>query len=233
MHRLIIVLLLLFFISSSCKKGTPRGILSEKEMIALFTDMHILDGYLVSLSPDSARKVIDPLYEELFLKYDLDSNSFKNNLVYYYGNPKLNERTYTEVVKNLELEEREFVKMDSIKNAVYQDSVNRTMKEQRIVNQLNNMILNAKSDSINLTILDYSRRTFENSGISFLLEKNFFHGAPLKLPKDSTALKNSPVLDSLVKKPSLPDTLKLKEQESPSLRVKPVLPSKRKHQLIP
>ncbi len=229
--------MLLFFISSSCKKGTPKGILSEKEMISLFTDMHILDGYLVSLSPDSARKVIDPLYEELFLKYDLDSNSFKNNLEYYYGNPKLNERTYIQVVKNLELEEREFVKKDSIKNVYFQDSINRTMREQRIVNQLNTMLLNSKSDSLKLSIADYSRRTFENSGITFLMEKNFFHAAALAIPKDSTSSSNSlnqvPVGDSVsTEKPKMIDTSVQIIKESPSLRVKPVLPSKRKPQLI-
>src|SRR5690606_41015757 len=98
MQRLILCLTL-FFIFTACKKQLPKGIISEKEMINLLADVHILDGYISSLPADSAKKIIDPLYNELFLKYKLDSASFGQNVDYYYSDPNLTVKTYDQVIK--------------------------------------------------------------------------------------------------------------------------------------
>ncbi|VTQ02327.1 DUF4296 domain-containing protein [Sphingobacterium daejeonense] len=89
MHRLILGLLPLFFISISCKKEGSRRDLPQDDMVELMTDVHILDGYISNIPVDSAKKVIDPLYEELFAKYGLDSTSFNKNVNFYFGDPKL------------------------------------------------------------------------------------------------------------------------------------------------
>ena len=48
---------------------------------------------------------MDPLYNEVFAKFGLDSTSFDKNINYYYGNPKLSAVVYDKIVKNLENEE--------------------------------------------------------------------------------------------------------------------------------
>lgn len=172
MQRLILIISLLFFLFSSCKKNKPEGILSEKDFEELMTEVHILDGYIGTIPIDSARKVIDPLYSQLLEKYKLDTLSFDKNVDYYMGNPNLTVETYDKIVKNLEVQEREFYKKDSIRNAIFQDSVSRVMLLTRKMDLANQMILNAKSDSIKMTPAENTRRLYNLTGISWLWDKN-------------------------------------------------------------
>lgn len=172
MQRLILIISLLFFLFSSCKKNKPEGILSEKDFEELMTKVHILDGYIGTIPIDSARKVIDPLYNQLLEKYKLDTLSFDKNVDYYMGNPNLTAETYGNIVKNLEVQEKEFYKKDSIRNAIFQDSVSRVMMMTRKMDLANQMILNAKSDSIKMTPAENTRRLYNLTGISWLWDKN-------------------------------------------------------------
>lgn len=172
MQRLILIISLLFFLFSSCKKNKPEGILSEKDFEELMTEVHILDGYIGTIPIDSARKVIDPLYNQLLEKYKLDTLSFDKNVDYYMGNPNLTAETYGNIVKNLEVQEKEFYKKDSIRNAIFQDSVSRVMMMTRKMDLANQMILNAKSDSIKMTPAENTRRLYNLTGISWLWDKN-------------------------------------------------------------
>jgi len=172
MHRLILGLLPLFFISISCKKQVPEGILSQQDMVELMSEVHILDGYIANIPVDSAKKVIDPLYEELFTKFGIDSSSFNKNINYYYGNPGLTVKVYDEVVKNLEKKERNFYSQDSLKNIITQDSINRVVRLQRNLEVMNNRIINAAADSSELTIAERTRRLYEPVGLMRFWEKN-------------------------------------------------------------
>ncbi|GAA4148442.1 hypothetical protein GCM10022216_35240 [Sphingobacterium kyonggiense] len=136
------------------------------------TEVHILDGYIGTIPIDSARKVIDPLYNQLLEKYKLDTLSFDKNVDYYMGNPNLTAETYGNIVKNLEVQEKEFYKKDSIRNAIFQDSVSRVMMMTRKMDLANQMILNAKSDSIKMTPAENTRRLYNLTGISWLWDKN-------------------------------------------------------------
>jgi len=174
MHRLIFGLLPLFFISISCKKKVPEGILPQKEIVELMTEVHILDGYIANIPVDSAKKVIDPLYEELFSKYGLDSSSFTKNVDYYFGDPTLTVKTYDQVVKSLEKRERTYYSTDSLKNVITQDSLRRVTRLQNKMQGLNNMLMNALSDTSKLTIADRTRRFYEPVGLMSFWEKNLF-----------------------------------------------------------
>ncbi|WP_156306768.1 DUF4296 domain-containing protein [Sphingobacterium endophyticum] len=174
MHRLILGLLPLFFISISCKKNVPEGILSQEDMVELMTEVHILDGYISNIPVDSAKKVIDPLYEQIFDKFGIDSTTFNKNVNYYFGNPALTSKTYDQVVKRLEQKERGFYSRDSLINIHTQDSVNKVTRLQNKLATVSNMIMNALADSTELTIAERTRRFYEPVGLMYYWEKNLF-----------------------------------------------------------
>lgn len=174
MQRLILGLLPLFFISISCKKQVPEGILPQEDMVELMSEVHILDGYISNIPVDSAKKVMDPLYEQVFSKYGLDSVSFTKNVDYYFGNPDLTSKTYDQVLKNLEKKERSYISQDSLMNVRTQDSINRVTRSQMKLQTLNDMILNAQRDTGEVSIAERTRRFYEPVGLMPILGKNLY-----------------------------------------------------------
>ena len=209
MHRLILVLIPLFFITIACKKQAPEGILPKEEFVELMSEVHILDGYLTNINADSAKKVIDPLYAEVFGKFGLDSVSFSRNVNYYYGDPRLTLETYDQLIKNLEGKDREFYRQDSIKSKVYQDSVGRLSRLQTQAINLQQMIGNAKSDSLKMSIAEYTRRMYAPSGLVSLWEKNLYRMGDSAVPGAPTSIS--------VPTPVLPEPEKLVPLEEPKL----------------
>ncbi|GEM_PF-399152 len=181
MQRLIFGFILLFFISTSCKKGLPSGILKEDTMVELLGEVHVLDGYLTTIPIDSAKKVMDPLYNELFNKYGLDSASFTKNLDYYYGDPALSVETYDRVVKSLQEKENAFIKEDSVRNAIFSDSI-RTVNFQNMRWQGRvNSLMNAKADTLPYGIAEITRRMLSPTGLD-LIWKNNIYDKPTQVP---------------------------------------------------
>jgi len=174
MQRLIFGFILLFFISSSCKRGLPSGILKKDTMVELLGEVHVLDGYLTTIPIDSAKRLMDPLYDELFSKYGLDSASFTKNLDYYYGDPDLSVETYDRVVKSLQEKENEFIKEDSIRNAIFSDSI-RTANFQNLRWQGRmNSLMNAKADTLPYGIAEVTRRTLSPTGLDIIWKNNIY-----------------------------------------------------------
>lgn len=214
MQRLILVLSLLFFLGTSCKKSRPSGILKEEDFINLMTEVHILDGYIVSLPVDSARKVIDPLYLEILSKYDLDTASFSKNLDYYMADSKLTSSTYEGIVNKLQAEEMDFTRQDSLKNVKYQDSIATAFRQQRRTEQLQNMIMNAKADSMEMSPAEYTRRMYELTGIQYLWNRNLYtgfkvktaHPEPVPLLMPGGAVPTEVIVEDTVKKEPQVDT---------------------------
>ena len=172
MHRLIPFLVALFFLSVSCKKELPKGILPKEQMAELMTQVHLIDGYISNLPSDSSRKVMIPLYQQLFQQYDLDSASFTKNLDYYLGNPALTEDAYQDVLSNLEQREADYLREDSVKHAIMQDSIRRVTFFRRKIRLSEDMIERALADSLAFGPADGTRRLYEIAGLWPLWEKN-------------------------------------------------------------
>ncbi|TDQ79960.1 DUF4296 domain-containing protein [Sphingobacterium yanglingense] len=151
MQRLYFTIILLFFLFSSCSKQKPKGILSEKEMTELMTEVSLIDAYLNTLPIDSGRKVMPVLYNHAFEKFKLDSVSFVQNLDYYLGNPLLTEKIYTNINTALAEEDKVYQREDSIRNAVVQDSMQRVMRLQRYTAMMKEMISNVHRDTTSYT----------------------------------------------------------------------------------
>lgn len=151
MQRLILIILSSFFLMISCDRSKPKGTLSEKTMIDLLTDVHLVDGYLNTLPVDSTRKVIDGLYEEVFEKYGIDSVKFKENITYYLGNPIASKELYVEVTKKLNAYEDDYRRTDSLKNARVSDSIRVVQRYERLKESARRLILDVHVDTIPLT----------------------------------------------------------------------------------
>ena len=79
----------------------PDDVLSRSEMKSFLTDLHLLEGVFssdVTISEDE--KIL--YYHALFQKHGISKAQFDSSLVYYTRNPKVFERIYTSVNKNLE-----------------------------------------------------------------------------------------------------------------------------------
>lgn len=170
MHRLILGLACLFFIASGCRSERPEGILPEEVMAEMLSEVHLLDGYISNMPSDSAKKVIDPLYNQLFSKYGLDSVSFTRNVDYYLGNPISTQSTYDRVIENLEEEEKLFLRRDSLAHVVTQDSLRRVTRLTNRANLSNQMIMDVAADSVEMSIAEATKRLYENSGIQTMWE---------------------------------------------------------------
>lgn len=221
MHRLILSLLSLFFLTSACKQDLPEGILPEQAMAEVMSEVHILDGYISNMPTDSAKRVIDSLYSQLWMRYGLDSVSFTRNVDYYLGNPVLAQRTYDLVVENLEHEEKIFMRQDSLRHAVRQDSLRHIERLTRQADLTKRMIVNAASDTVEISIEEGTKRLYETSGIWHLWERNILRRpsivetAPSKTPPQESEIQIEEP-DSLTQQP---DTISDKPRQ---LQFKPV-----------
>lgn len=192
MQRLILLLLSLFFLSVGCKRELPEGILPEEQMAEVMSEVHILDGYISNMPSDSAKRVIQPLYEQLLGKHGLDSISFTKNVDYYFGNPALTQHTYDRVIKKLEEQERLFLSRDSLTHALTQDSLRRVTRLMQRADLATRRLLNAGEDTTELTIAERTRRLYETSGMERLWENHLLRQpdslATLQMKEQTDAL---------------------------------------------
>lgn len=92
--------LFLFFISSCSKR--PDGVLSQRKMKAVLTDMHVLDGVFEAKGMQGNERETVYYYNALLQKYGITKADFDSSLVYYTKNPKRFERIYVGVMENIE-----------------------------------------------------------------------------------------------------------------------------------
>ncbi|PVH27119.1 DUF4296 domain-containing protein [Sphingobacterium corticibacter] len=189
------VLILLILLLASCLEKRPEGILKEDQVTKLLTDVHMLDGYLQTLPIDSSQKVIDTLYRQLLSHYGLDSVAFERNLDYYYADPVLTEKIYTNIQKQLSDAERDFNRADSLRYAVERDSLNRVAHFQRLVDIKLNLWTFHPDSNFRFDYEGYKESVYRPSGLGYLWRRTEL--IPLDAPKaivaDSVQVKNQPV----------------------------------------
>lgn len=171
MQRLLYSIIISFFLIISCGKKRPEGVVSEKKMSEILTEVSLIDGYLNSLPTDSARKVMPVLYGKVFERFKLDSALFIRNVDYYFGNPELTEKIYKKVQENLSQYERVARVEDSVRTAFVQDSINRINYMQRLYSNLQNLRYYYKGDDKIQNYIDYSKQFFLNFGLDYFVSQ--------------------------------------------------------------
>lgn len=189
MQRLLYSIFISFFLILSCAKSKPSGVVSESKITEVLTEVSLVDGYLNTLPSDSAKRVMPVLYDKIFEKYDLDSATFVKNLDFYFGNPNLTDKIYTNVNSKLSSYEREIHLEDSIRNAFQQDSMNRVHYLQRVYSRIENLRYYNASDTGYKNYYEFNRRLINNSNVEFIA--NYLNLSPMPnldmLHKDSLA----------------------------------------------
>ncbi|NGM64009.1 DUF4296 domain-containing protein [Sphingobacterium sp. SGR-19] len=165
MQRLILIILSSFFLMISCNRSKPKGTLSEKTMIDLMTEVHLVDGYLNTLPVDSTRQVIDGLYGKVFENYGIDSVRFRENIAYYLGNPIASKELYVEITKKLNAYEDDYRRTDSLKNARISDSIRVVQRYQRLKETARRLILEVHADTIPLTYRVHQKDFMDGAGL--------------------------------------------------------------------
>ncbi|WP_183573462.1 DUF4296 domain-containing protein [Mucilaginibacter sp. X5P1] len=106
---------------SACSNGTPSGIIDKDNMIALLTDVHIVDGTMITVSqaPDTLYKYGKGKYQAVFAKYHTDSAQFRKSFIYYAANKPVEfADMYDQILKKLQFKTDSINKLVSKKNMV-------------------------------------------------------------------------------------------------------------------
>jgi hypothetical protein len=85
--------------------NVPDGIIEQKKMTNLLTEIHIVDGsmYNVLQIPDTLYKYGMDRYLKVFKKYHTDSVEFKKSFRYYTTRPEILETMYDQIMKNIQM----------------------------------------------------------------------------------------------------------------------------------
>lgn len=102
MKGVLIVFFLLIFLGSCAPDTAPAGIIPERRMIALLTDIHVADGYANAVGTDSLKKYGPRLYRSIFRKYQTDSAGLKKSIAWYSKDPVQFKAMYDVVKANLQ-----------------------------------------------------------------------------------------------------------------------------------
>lgn len=192
MQRLLLIIFASFFLGISCKKSVPEGIMSRSEMTDMMVEIHLIDGYLNGLNVDSARKVIDGLYGQVFEKHGIDSSLFKKNIAYYLGDPDVAKTLYDEVNKNLTKYEAGYRTEDSIRNVFVMDSMRTVQRFTKLKDEGEKMILKGKEFGEVYTYKNAATRFMEQAGLTLNV---YGEQIPLQVapPMSPKPLEGSPV----------------------------------------
>lgn len=88
----------LFFLLGCEQNKRPEGILDEKRMVAVLSDLHIMDGYISTLDySDSLRITGKNYYATIYKKHNISRNTYEKSLRYYSMQPALLDSMYTQV----------------------------------------------------------------------------------------------------------------------------------------
>src|SRR6202000_1158384 len=131
----------LLFIAACSSNKVPDGIIPQKKMTSLLTEVHIVDGslYTVSQAPDTLYKHGMARYLELFKRYGTDSLQFKKSMEYYTSDLEKMEAMYNQILENMTAKTDSLNKVRTKIDAAKTDSVNKAQKKTK----------QAKADSLN------------------------------------------------------------------------------------
>ena len=112
MVRVFKTLIVFLFVIASCKQSDevqkPEGLLTQDEMVAVLTDIHLIEGARTGLviMGDSVGGVNEH-YKAFFEKHNVTQAQYDSSFVYYSKNPVVFDKIYERVIENLSLIEAE------------------------------------------------------------------------------------------------------------------------------
>ncbi len=91
-------LLSVIFLIGCDQEKPPAGIIGEQKMVRVLADLHIMDGYISTLSySDTVRITGKNYYATIYKKHNINKAAFEKSLKYYTRQPALLDSMYSQV----------------------------------------------------------------------------------------------------------------------------------------
>lgn len=105
MVRIILAGLMILIVSACGKTSRPEGVLTEKQMVNVMTELYLAEEKANRLSvPTDSIKEIFPLFSaRAFKKAGVSDSAFRKSMDYYMSQPEKLENIYTILVDSLNL----------------------------------------------------------------------------------------------------------------------------------
>ncbi len=106
MKRSILLFLGIIFLIACNPDDRPAGIIEHQKMVAVLTDMHLVDNYIQNVPRnDTLRQNASVYRNAVYKKHQTNKTEFDKSLKYYSGRPKLLDSMYSQVLTALEKKE--------------------------------------------------------------------------------------------------------------------------------
>lgn len=112
-----LLLVLLLACQNVEKAPKPDNLIPEEKMVAILTDMMLIDAAISYKRSDSKTKALDP-GKYIFEKYQVDSVQLAKSNAYYLENFDKSMRIYEQVRDNLEAKKEKLDSLDKSKDSI-------------------------------------------------------------------------------------------------------------------
>jgi hypothetical protein len=105
MIRIILLGMMILVLSACGKARRPEGVLTEKQMVNVLTELYIAEekANRLPIPADSAKELFPMFSAKAFEKTGVSDTVFRKSLDYYMSEPEKLERIYTILVDSLNL----------------------------------------------------------------------------------------------------------------------------------
>lgn len=105
MIRIILFGMVILLLSACSKNKAPEGVLTEKEMVNVMTELYLAEekANRLSIPSDSVRKIFPMFSARALEKAGVSDTVFRKSLNYYMDEPEKLENIYTILVDSLNL----------------------------------------------------------------------------------------------------------------------------------
>lgn len=167
----LLFLMVLVLVGMGCKPGVPSGLIQPAEMEQVLYNVHMVDGMIGNIMQnDSAKKVAAAYYKGIYEKFDIDSAQFAHSMDYYYSNPVVMSKMYTNIVARLEKEKKKLDDEDERKRMAIINKARGIAIRDSLTKLL--FIDTTKKDSIKLDTIKINYAKMSKSKIKSLQVKN-------------------------------------------------------------
>ncbi|WP_395625511.1 DUF4296 domain-containing protein [Daejeonella sp.] len=112
----LLILCLLFF-TACTDNNSPKDLIEEQKMINIMSELHIIDGYMSSLTyTDSIRINGKNFYNTVYKNNGITKSQYENSLKHYSMDPVKLDSMYSDVQKILTAKEKKLNKNSLKKN---------------------------------------------------------------------------------------------------------------------
>jgi hypothetical protein len=99
----------LLFIGCVSDEKAPKDTMSEEQMAAVLTDIHLAESRVNRLqlrSLDSSLMIFNKLKSDIWKKHKVDTTAYRKSYDYYMTRPEMMTRIYEKVNKKIEIREK-------------------------------------------------------------------------------------------------------------------------------